>query len=92
MRSRTKLLILTLLPLIAITAMVTSVYYWSGLRALEDEVNTYKQELVETRKSELKAFLMMGVTAIKPLYDADVNGENKEQAKAILKSMRFDED
>lgn len=92
MRSRTKLLILTLLPLVVITAVVTSVYYWSGLRALESEVNTYRHELVETRKSQLKAFLMMGVTAIKPLYDSDVNGENKERAKIILKAMRFGED
>ncbi|GAK85518.1 methyl-accepting chemotaxis protein [Vibrio ponticus] len=35
---------------------------------------------------------MMGATAIKPLYDSDVNGNNKEQAKAILKAMRFESD
>ncbi|NIY83343.1 methyl-accepting chemotaxis protein [Vibrio hepatarius] len=92
MKSRTKLLLLTLLPLVAITAMVTSVYYWSGLRALESELHNYRSELLETKKSELKAFLMMGVTAVKPLYDADVNGENKEQAKTILKAMRFEDD
>lgn len=92
MKSRTKLLLLTLLPLVAITAMVTSVYYWSGLRALESELHSYRSELLETKKSELKAFLMMGVTAVKPLYDADVNGENQEQAKTILKAMRFEDD
>ncbi len=92
MKSRTKLLLLTLLPLVAITAMVTSVYYWSGLRALENELHNYRSELLETKKSELKAFLMMGVTAVKPLYDADVNGENQEQAKTILKAMRFEDD
>ncbi len=92
MKSRTKLLLLTLLPLVAITAMVTSVYYWSGLRALENELHNYRSELLETKQSELKAFLMMGVTAVKPLYDADVNGENQEQAKTILKAMRFEDD
>ncbi len=36
--------------------------------------------------------MMMGVTAIKPLYDTDVNGNNKEAAKEILKAMRFESD
>jgi methyl-accepting chemotaxis protein len=36
--------------------------------------------------------MMMGVTAIKPLYDTDVNGNNKEAAKEILKAMRFERD
>ena len=92
LRSRNKLLLLTLIPLLIITALVTVVYYWNGLTTLNNELKTYRNELVETRKAELKAYLMMGVTAVKPLYDSDVNGNNKEQAKIILKAMRFDSD
>ena len=92
MRSRNKLLLLTLIPLIAITAMVTAVNYWSGMRSLDEELSRYRAELLETRKAELKAYLMMGVTAIKPLYDADQQGENQARAKTILKAMRFGDD
>lgn len=35
---------------------------------------------------------MMGVTAVKPLYESDKAGENQAQAKQILKAMRFDSD
>lgn len=35
---------------------------------------------------------MMGVTAVKPLYESDKASENQAQAKQILKAMRFDSD
>lgn len=91
-RSRTKLLLLTLVPLIVITAIVTVVNYWSGMNSLQQELTQYRAQLVESRKAELKAYLMMGVTAIQDLYDADRSGENQAQAKAILKAMRFESD
>ncbi|ENH7113335.1 cache domain-containing protein [Vibrio fluvialis] len=92
LRSRTKLLLLTVIPLVIITAMVTAVYYWNGMKSLDQELTQYRAQLVDSRKAELKAYLMMGVTAVKSLYDADQGGENKEQAKTILKAMRFDSD
>ncbi|EMK3315828.1 methyl-accepting chemotaxis protein [Vibrio vulnificus] len=92
MKSRNKLLLLTLIPLVLLTAMVTAVFYFNSVKSLDVELSEYRNELIETRKSELKAYLMMGVTAIKPLYDADVNGNNQQQAKQILKAMRFESD
>ncbi|NVC64632.1 HAMP domain-containing protein [Vibrio sp. 05-20-BW147] len=92
MKSRNKLLLLTIIPLVLLTAMVTAVFYFNSLKSLEVELSEYRNELIETRKTELKAYLMMGVTAIKPLYDTDVNGNNQQQAKQILKAMRFESD
>ncbi|MBY8142797.1 cache domain-containing protein [Vibrio fluvialis] len=92
LRSRTKLLLLTVIPLVIITAMVTAVYYWNGMKSLDQELTQYRAQLVDSRKAELKAYLMIGVTAVKSLYDADQGGENKAQAKTILKAMRFDSD
>ncbi|EIT7026071.1 methyl-accepting chemotaxis protein [Vibrio vulnificus] len=92
MKSRNKLLLLTLIPLVLLTAMVTAVFYFNSVKSLDVELSEYRNELIETRKNELKAYLMMGVTAIKPLYDADVNGNNQQQAKQILKAMRFESD
>ena len=34
----------------------------------------------------------LGITAVSELYESDINGENKAQAKAILKAMRFESD
>ncbi|ENM5882665.1 cache domain-containing protein [Vibrio metoecus] len=92
LRSRTKLLLLTVIPLIIITTLVTLVYYRSGHESLQQELNQYRDTLIQAKKNELKAYLMMGVTAVKPLYESDKAGENQEQAKQILKAMRFDSD
>ncbi|ENM5786953.1 cache domain-containing protein [Vibrio metoecus] len=92
LRSRTKLLLLTVIPLIIITTLVTLVYYRSGHESLQQELDQYREALIQAKKNELKAYLMMGVTAVKPLYENDKAGENQEQAKQILKAMRFDSD
>lgn len=92
LKSRTKLLLLTLIPLVLITGLMTMVNYWSNARALEQELTQYREQLVETRKAELQAYLMMGVTAVQSLYDSDRNGENQAAAKTLLKAMRFESD
>lgn len=92
LKSKTKLLLLTVIPLITITALVTLVYYWNGTKSLDVEAEEYRTELVDTKKSELQAYLMMGVSAVSELYNSDINGENRDQAKAILKAMRFESD
>lgn len=92
LKSRTKLLLLTVIPLILITALMTIVNYWSNNRALEQELTQYREQLIDSRKAELKAYLMMGVTTVQSLYDSDRNGENKEAAKTLLKAMRFESD
>ncbi|SDH75273.1 methyl-accepting chemotaxis sensory transducer with Cache sensor [Vibrio xiamenensis] len=92
MRSRNKLLLVTLIPLLLITTLIVSVYTINDSRSLEIQLKQYRQELMTSRQNELKAYMMMAMTAIKPLYEQDKNGELKPQAKDILKAMRFDSD
>ncbi|HHF3151644.1 TPA: methyl-accepting chemotaxis protein [Vibrio diabolicus] len=92
LKSRNKLLLITLIPLLLISTLISVVYYINSSKSLEAELARDRQELIETKKKELQAYMMMGVTAIKPLYDTDVNGSNKEAAKEILKAMRFESD
>ncbi|EOU2519094.1 methyl-accepting chemotaxis protein [Vibrio cholerae] len=92
LKSRTKLLLLMVVPLILITALMTIVNSWSAHNALEQELNQYREQLIDSKKAELKAYLMMGVTTVKALYESDKQGENKEAAKTLLKAMRFDSD
>ena len=87
LKSRGKLLLVTLIPLLLITTLISVVYYINGSNSLEAELARDRQELIDTRKKELQAYMMMGVTAIKPLYDTDVSGNNKAAAKEILKAM-----
>lgn len=90
--TRTKLQLLTVIPLLLMTTLITLVYYWNGSQALNQELVEYRHQLLDSRKKELKAYLMMGVTAVKALHDQDVSGEHQAEAKAILKAMRFEKD
>lgn len=91
-KSRGKLLILTITPLVLLTLIIIVTFYMSGIKGLDAQLVRYRAELIETKKDDLKAHLRMGRTAIKALYDADENGESIEQAKVILKNMRFADD
>lgn len=92
LRCRTKLLLLTIIPLIAITSIITLVFYRGEVANLHEELNDYRQELISMRQAELQANVRMGMTAIQSLYDSDKNGENKAKAQQILQSMRFSDD
>lgn len=92
LKSRGKLLLLTMLPLFLITLLVTITFYLNLTSDFKGQAIDYKEELVARNQTFLKANLRLGRTAIKALYDADVNGNNKQQAKIILKNMRFADD
>jgi methyl-accepting chemotaxis protein len=91
-KSQGKLAMLTIVPLVLITLLVTGVFYWNGINDLGKQATEYRSELIAADKESLKAHLRMGRTAIQALYESDKNGENKEAAKAILKAMRFADD
>ncbi|WP_345742550.1 methyl-accepting chemotaxis protein [Shewanella algicola] len=71
---------------------VTITFYLNLTSDFQGQAVDYKEELVARNQTFLKANLRLGRTAIKALYDADVNGNNKQQAKIILKNMRFADD
>ncbi len=93
LRSRTKLLLLTVIPLIVITALVMAVNYQSGLSTLQKELENYRTDLIDAKKKELQAYLMMGVTAVKPLYESDKarvktkRKPNKSSKRCVLTAM-----
>ncbi|MDB1122467.1 methyl-accepting chemotaxis protein [Vibrio algarum] len=92
LKSQGKLALITIIPLVLITLLVTGVFYWNGIKDLESQATSYRNELITTHKNTLIAHLRMGRTAVQSLYESDKNGENKEAAKAILKAMRFADD
>ena len=49
MRSRTKLLLLTVVPLVVITSVSSMVYYWIGMNSLQQELTQYREQLVNRR-------------------------------------------
>ena len=91
-KTRDKLLALSVLPLVLITLLITVTYYINGIRGVETQVASFRKDLEHEKKVELKAYLRLAETAIAALYQSDIAGENKAQAKQILTSLRFQDD
>ncbi len=54
LKSRSKLLLVTLIPLLLITTLISVVYYINGSNSLEAELARDRQELIDTRKKSCK--------------------------------------
>lgn len=50
----TKLQLLTVIPLLLMTTLITLVYYWNGSQALNQELVEYRHQLLDSRKKSLK--------------------------------------
>lgn len=92
LRSRGKLLSITIIPLVLLSVLISGIFYWNSMSSLDAQIEQERTKWIDTYKDGLKSHLRMGRTAIKALYEADQNGENKAAAKAILKAMRFADD
>ncbi|RRJ85381.1 methyl-accepting chemotaxis protein [Aestuariirhabdus litorea] len=88
MSIKARILLLTTVPLLLITLIVMMVTGWR-LQLLEDqEVQSFRSEIMASKQAELKNYIDMTLTAIKPYYDAD----DQEGAKEVIRRLRFDED
>lgn len=92
LNSRRKLLLITIIPLVTIALLIIGIFNWTSSNDLERFLEWEHGELIKTHQTQLKAYLRMGRTAIQALYESDINGENKEKAKEILRTMRFADD
>jgi len=92
LKAKEKLLALAMVPLVLMTFLITLAFYWNGNKGLENQLVSFRQDLILSKQQELKAYLRLGQTAIAELYQQDVAGENKAKAIAILNAMRFEDD
>ncbi|WP_426417046.1 methyl-accepting chemotaxis protein [Aestuariirhabdus sp. LZHN29] len=88
MSIKARILLLTTVPLLLITLIVMVVTSWR-LQLLEThEVESFRSEIMASKQVELKNYMDMTLTAIKPYYEAD----DEEGAKEVIRRLRFAED
>ncbi len=91
---KTKIALLTLIPLILVVTAITMVTINQTKQLATVQAKAFEQELLASKRIELKNYIELGYSAIKTIYENPLIDEKyaQELVYKILKSMEFDED
>ena len=91
---KTKIALLTLIPLIIAISGIAAATVQQTRQLASTQATVFEQELLTSKKSELKNYMELAYSAIAGVYDNPRVDKKKAQKAAykILKSMEFGED
>src|SRR5690606_8167444 len=94
MSMRYKLILLGLLPGIAILVILLALVSSRMQGVIDKDMAILRNTLLEAHKNELRNFLDIANSLIKPLYDAAPTGDSpqKEEAIRLLKQLKYGKD
>lgn len=89
-----KILMLALLPLLLVTGIITLVSIKQAHSLSELEIETFEQNLLASKRSELKNYLSLAETSISHILNSPWmhEFEAKEEVKRILHGLTYGED
>lgn len=94
MNLKSKIMMLTVLPLLGITAVITYLGLTYARSLTHQELAVYEQRMVETRKQALKDHVEIAMSALRPILDdtslSDV--EAQYRVREILTQLNYSED
>ena len=90
MRLKAKILSLAVAPLLLAIAVIGGLLVFETQRLERQQAQVLEEVLLNTKRDELRSYIELALTSIEHLYGAGRDDEAaKEQAKAILSSMKF---
>ncbi|MBD1577773.1 histidine kinase [Vibrio sp. S11_S32] len=91
---KAKLFLLTLIPLLCVTASISWIFVHQTKALGEKEINTFRATLVESRERALKDNLQLALAAISHVYHpaAKNDADAKSRVKTILSNLRYGHD
>ena len=93
MRLKAKILSLAVAPLLLAIAIIGGLLVFETQRLERQQAQVLEEVLLNTKRDELRSYIELALTSIAHLYGAGRDDEAaKEQAKAILSSMKFGAD
>jgi two-component system NarL family sensor kinase len=93
MRSRFRLVVLALIPLLLTLATMATVVWWKAERLLEQQARTLETHLMTARRAELSNYVSLALGSIRHLYESGRNDVAAiEEARSILGAVGFGED
>ena len=91
---KVKLILLTLIPLIMVTASISWIAIYQTQSLGKKEIEIFQHNLIKSRESALKDSVDLALSAIKPVYDKAASNdiEAKNKVKEIINGLRFGSD
>ena len=91
---KAKILLLSIIPLILVTAVVTLISMSQARKLSEQEIHTFEENLLHSKRQELRHYLDLAMNAIAPvLADAGPgDAQAQERVKQILDGLTYGDD
>ena len=94
MTFKTKLLLITILPLIAVSLLIGGVSYYQSRALIDAETRSVETRILAAKRQEIRNYVSLALTSIEQIYENEPDGRLAAQAevKDILKNLTFDYD
>nr|WP_286183433.1 cache domain-containing protein [Labrenzia sp. R4_1] len=91
---KTKLLLITILPLIAVSLLIGGVSYYQSSALIDAETRSVETRILAAKRQEIRNYVSLALTSIEQIYENEPDGRLAAQAevKEILKNLTFDYD
>lgn len=91
---RTRLLLITILPLLIVSGLSWLVISFQADRLVRAELTTVESRILEARQTEIRHYISLAQTSIRHLYETEPDGREAAQARVmqILHDMTFGDD
>ncbi|MBN3561015.1 cache domain-containing protein [Aliamphritea spongicola] len=91
---KTKILLLSIIPLVLVTAAITVISLSQAKKLSEQEIQTFEENLLRSKRQELQHYVGLAMTSISHiLADADtIDKFSEARVKAILHSLTYGDD
>ncbi|WP_245601024.1 methyl-accepting chemotaxis protein [Marinobacterium jannaschii] len=87
MSLKTKILLLTVIPLLVATAIIMMVTRLQLQQLGENEIAQIRQDMMQDKQETLKNFMDMAVSAVAPIYD-DAASDDMQARETVLNTLR----
>lgn len=94
MTFKTKLLLITILPLIAVSILIGGITYFQSLQLINAETKSVEERILASKRQEIRNYVSLALTSIEQIYRTEPNGRAaaQEEVKKILSNLTFDYD
>lgn len=91
---RTRLLLITILPLLAVSALSWLVISFQAEQLVRAELATVEKRILAARQAEIRNYISLAETSIRHLYEAEPAGQEAAQVEVmqILHDMTYGDD
>lgn len=91
---KTKVLLLSILPLVLVTVAITMISLNQARHLSEQEIQTFEENLLRSKKLELQHYVGLAMTSIAHIVESAQPGDQQaeERIKAILHSLTYGDD